>query len=620
MCGIAGIISPDPSKVSPEILQRMSVALTHRGPDGDGVWIHDAGDKHVGFAHRRLAILDLSPAAAQPMHFRERYTIVHNGEIYNHEELREELTRLGHVFRTTSDTEAILAAYAEWGAGCLPKLDGMFAFAIWDDEKKEIILARDRFGEKPLYYTWDDDSTFRFASEECALFAAGVKKEPDHASLLAYLGIGRPVLFCETWNGFFKGVHMLPPAAVCVYGKKEGKPHWTLGWYWDLDKSAITPMEPMEAIERFHDLLTRSIQSRLRSDVPIGTSLSGGIDSNSIVALCKHATGKYSHQSFSAVFPGFEKDESAAISASATCFANTAHYARPDATSLLANMDQVIRHQGLPPSSASVFAQYEVFRSVAETEVKVLLDGQGADEILAGYTRYMHWFLQELIAAGKFHAYSAEKKALAANRFLGPWGMANWLATWLPGVARDRIERRARNAIRYQPDLRPQYIDQHYQIGLVEKPLVLSLNDILYADTMQGPLQELLHYADRNAMAFGREVRLPFLDHELVQFIFSLPATLKVHDGFPKWILRKTMEKELPATITWPKGKTGFEPPQKKWMEDPAVQQRIQKAKQVLADHGILNDAALKRDIRPHSAYDPHGRDWRYWMAGEFLS
>ena len=618
MCGIAGILSPDPSKVTSEKLRLMADALAHRGPDGEGIWTNAAPNTHIGFAHRRLSILDLSNAAAQPLHFRERLTIIHNGEVYNYEELRDELKCFGHAFQSTGDTEVMVAAYAQWGKDCVKRFDGMFAFAIWDDREQELFIARDRFGEKPLVYHYDvqaDELTF--ASEEKALFTTGLPAATDHQVLLNYLGLGTPYIWGDTGRSFYKSVFQLPPASSLSWRPGKGRP--VIERYWDLDKFSVSPIDEPTAIERFRELLTRSVHRRLRSDVPLGTSLSGGIDSNSIAALCRKAGGHYTHRSFSALFPGFEKDESRLINDSATTFGLNMHFAHPDVEALLNHIEVMIRHQGLPPSSASSFAQYEVFRTVAGSDVKVLLDGQGADETLGGYARYTHWFLQELLASRKFSDWSREKKALAEHGFAGQWGLGNWLATFMPGMVSQRLEQRAKTGIRQQPDLRREYVDAYFEADLIHKPLVLSLNDVLYADTMEGPLQELLHYADRNSMAFGREVRLPFLDHELVEFIFTLPSALKMHKGYPKWILRKSMERELPAAITWPHGKTGFEPPQQEWMSDPHVQQSIQQSKKVLADHGILGDAALKRPVRPHAAYDADGRDWRYWMAGMFL-
>jgi asparagine synthase (glutamine-hydrolysing) len=620
MCGIAGIISPDPDRVSPGRLKAMGDALAHRGPDGEGRYLHQEGPFHAGFAHRRLAILDTSPAAAQPFAFGGRHTIVHNGELYNYQEIRQELQRLGVSFRSHGDTEVIVAAYAQWGAECLPRFDGMFAFAIWDERDRTLFIARDRFGEKPLYYHFDDrNGELVFASESGALAAAGVTFKPDLQMVFQYLTLGIPYIQGETDRSFHAGIRQLPPASYLIFETGKGKP-W-IQRYWDLDKSTSSNIDERSATERFTELLDLSVRRRLRSDVPLGTSLSGGLDSSSIIARCKKSTsGSQVHRSFSAIFPGFIRDESESILDIADAFGLNATLTEPTAEGLLEHLAAMVRHQEMPPSSASVFAQYTVYASVAATDVKVLLDGQGADETLGGYKKYSGWYLQELFASRQFSLLRKEKSLLKENGFLQSWGPLNRMAALMPAMAAQSLEQRARSKQRNHHDLQRSFVDLHYDASMIHKPVVNKLNDILYADAMEGGLQELLHYADRNSMAFGREVRLPFLSHELVEFIFSLPSSLKMRDGYTKWILRSALQDSLPDSITWRKGKTGFEPPQREWMGHPSVQASIHRSKQKLLDLGILNDHALKKKIQPHDAYAAGGMDWRYWMAGVFLN
>ena len=618
MCGIAGIISPDPDRVGPQRLQAMADALSHRGPDGEGLFRDTEGPMRLGFAHRRLAILDRSDAAAQPFNFDGRYTIIHNGELYNHLEIRESLEREGVSFRSHGDTEVIVAAYARWGSECLSSFDGMFAFAIWDRQEKSLFLARDRFGEKPLLYHFDEQNgELHFASEAKALGAAGVPLTPDHQMVFQYLTQGIPYLPGELSRTFHEGIAQLPPASFLRYDTRKGLP-W-IERYWDLDKLDRTAADEVEAQRHFRELLDRSIERRLRSDVPVGTSLSGGLDSSSILAGCKTLGGaSYAHHSFSAVFPGFARDESESIVGIARAFGIDPTLTEPTAEDLLQHIATVVRHQELPPSSASVFAQYAVFGSVSNTAVKVLLDGQGADETLGGYRKYAQYFLQECLSKQRFGLARKESLLLRQNGFLEHWGPLNLFAAWLPGLAAHRLEQRAVARQRHQQDINLKF-PGFQNPAPIHKPVVATLNDILYADTLQGGLQELLHYADRNSMAFGREVRLPFLSHELVEFAFSLPSTMKMRDGYSKWILRAAQEDRLPSAVTWRKGKIGFEPPQRQWMEHRAVQAAVQSAKEKLRELGILNDLALQRKVTAHDAYEANGMDWRYWMVGLLL-
>jgi asparagine synthase (glutamine-hydrolysing) len=619
MCGIAGIISPDHSKVEPGRLKAMGDSLAHRGPDGEGLFVDHQERFSIGFAHRRLAIVDTSANASQPLTYGDRYTIVHNGEVYNFPELREELKLFGHQFRSSGDTEVIAAAYAQWQEECLTHFDGMFAFGIWDKEKRILFLARDRFGEKPLHYHYDpENGDFCFASEVKALRSIGIRTPPDMQMIFQYLSLGIPYIPGETDRTFFQDIYSLPPASFLKFEPGMGKPY--IQRYWDLDKMSITEMDNRSSRFRFQELLQNSVMRRLRSDVPLGSSLSGGLDSSSIIALCRQeAAGAYAHRSFSAVFPGFSGDESIPIREMGKAFHLQQMFTEPDEKGLNDHIDKLVRQLEMPPSSASVFAQSSVFEIASGTEVKVLLDGQGADEILGGYKKYASWYLQELFAARRYGSFKKEMKALRENGFLEAWGMKNILAALMPGLAGVQLEKRARRRQLHHPGLSASFIDSCYDPSSVNKPTITSLNDILYADTMMGGLQELLHYADRNSMAFGLEVRLPFLSHELVEFIFSLPSSMKMRDGFTKWVLRDTVKDLLPPTITWRKGKTGFEPPQQNWMTSSSVQASIYNAKKKLHDLGIINDKAVQDIIHPHSAYAADGQDWRYWMAGCFL-
>jgi asparagine synthase (glutamine-hydrolysing) len=606
MCGITGIITTGQDGVSFVRLQKMTGSLAHRGPNGEGLWLQGA----VGLGHRRLAIIDTSGAAAQPMHHADRYTIVHNGEIYNYLELRQTLQQKGYRFASQSDTEVILAAFDHWGPGCLQHFDGMFAFAIWDEKEQSLFAARDRFGEKPFYYCLHQKQLL-FASEMKALWAGGMPRQYSPSLLLNYLALGLVQHPVDQSQTFFENILSLPPAHSLHYRPGDAQP--TVNRYWQLAKGqAVQFPSPDAAAEQLLALLQQSVQRRLRSDVAVGTSLSGGIDSGTIAALANRSTAGL--KSFSAVFPGFEKDESAAIAQTAGHLHIPNHTTQPDAEGLVAHFDKLCHHQEQPFGSASIFAQYQVFALAAQQQVTVLLDGQGADETLAGYHRYLHWHLQQLWRHDK-KAFAADKKALLQNGVPLRWGLANLLAALFPQKAASRLAQRARQQVLGLPGIDPGFLQRAYDAASITKPVAAGLNDMLYHDTVQMGLEELLRYADRNSMAHGREVRLPFLSHELVTFVFSLPAAYKIHDGFTKWVLRKAVEGLLPPAIVWQTNKTGFEPPQRLWMQHEGLQQLVYGARKQLVEAGILHSKVLTTSIQPRAAHEADNFDWRCLTA-----
>lgn len=605
MCGIAGVISKQPGAV--QQVQQMITCLSHRGPDGDGCWQSEDGLATLG--HRRLAIIDLSPAAAQPMHYRHRYTIVHNGEIYNYKELRQALQQQGYSFDNNSDTEVILAAYDRWGTECLQQFDGMFAFAIWDSETKTLFVARDRFGEKPLYYQYDRaNARLVFASELKALKKT-CNCSVNHTMLLNYLGNGISFV-ADAGATFYEDIFKVP-ARHYLYFDHHSNTLEITPWF-DIDISA-QDRDEAAAIAGFAALFNDAVKRRLRSDVEIGTSLSGGIDSASVVAAIHGMKGDgLVHQAFTVGFPGFEKDETTNAALVAKQFGLQHHVVTPSANDLVNELDRFLDAHDEPVSSSSVFAQYILYRLAAQHGVKVMLDGQGADEILAGYTRYYRWFL---LQQQRGHASALPDQMKALNYQLT---FKDKLAAWFPGWAAIRLEARAvRN--QKQAMFNRAYVSENLDKHSVYKPIVRNLNDVLYFDVFRGPLEELLRNADRNAMAHGVEVRLPFLEAALVQFAFSLPASMKIREGNTKYVLRKAMEHKLPSSIVWNREKIGFEPPQQQWMSSPQLQERIRAARSVLVQHRVLHPSVIDQPVMAHGAHDADNYDWRFLCAAHWL-
>ncbi|MFT3846365.1 MAG: asparagine synthase (glutamine-hydrolyzing) [Lacibacter sp.] len=608
MCGIAGIISNNSNHISTERLKAMATALAHRGPDAEGLWINES--RTAGFAHRRLSIIDLSDAAAQPMHYLQRYCITYNGELYNYIELKDELKKKGYAFSTNSDTEVILAAYDFWKEDCLLLFDGMFAFAIWDQQQQNLFAARDRFGEKPFYYFFDGEQ-FLFASEMKALWAAGIKKEINQTMLLNYLGLGWVKNPVDVSTTFYSNIVALPQAHFLKLGLNSNENSITQ--YWDLDKETQISITDAEAVEQFQQLFNTSVKRRLRSDVEVGTSLSGGLDSSSIVAtICQLKTTNYKLQTFTASFPGFEKDESAYAKQVADQFHLQQHLVTPSAEDFADELEKLFYHQEEPFQSSSTYAQFKIYELAKQHGIKVILDGQGADEILAGYHKYIHWFLQE----GKA---SRELEAFKKNNIDVEWNWKNVLAAKLPELAAVQLESKARKELHSNIFINKEFLKAQFDKKTIYKPVVRKLNDLLYFNTMQFGLEELLRNADRNSMAHGVEVRLPFLNHELVQFVFSLSSHFKMRNGFTKYILRESMKNSLPSSIVYRTDKIGYEPPQQQWMQTEAFGTLVHESRSKLVKEKLLNKEILQQPVIAKAAHDAKNDDWRTVCAAQLL-
>jgi asparagine synthase (glutamine-hydrolysing) len=620
MCGIAGIIATDKNEVDLQRLKQMTDIIAHRGPDGDGHWI--SGNTNVGLGHRRLSIIDLRHEADQPMHFLERYHLVFNGEIYNYLELKQTLVKQGYLFTTASDTEVLLALYDRDKENCLQLLDGMFSFVIYDEKENEIFAARDRFGEKPFFYHHVAGKHFIFGSEMKCIWEAGVEKKVNNRMLYNYLtnnSLDNPNNLSET---FYENCTRLPhghylkiSVGDCALSVKQ---------YYDIEWRNINHSITIEqAKEKFHELLYTSVQRRLRSDVTVGSSLSGGLDSSLIVAVIdslKAGTGQR-QDTFSAIFPGFKKDERKYIDHVIAATNVNPHFVIPGDDGLILSLNKLSWHQEEPFGSASIYVQYCVMQLAKENNVTVLLDGQGADEVLAGYHAYYPEYFKELKGKNR-KLYKQELKAYA-DKYADSEINKNHNSSFvnrikytagnrLPGVRKWYHQIKDPSATM----LTPEFIDA-YKINYEPQHQFSSLNERLYHSSFKQGLQELLRYADRNSMAHSLEVRLPFLYHELVEFLFSLPAHMKINDGWTKWIMRFSFESELPAKICWRKDKIGYEPPQKTWMESEQVQENIQRAKQKLKELDILSRHSDNK--LTEATKNIENTNWRLWMAGELF-
>ena len=612
MCGIAGILQNNNATVSEQHLKQMTDIIAHRGPDGEGQWTNSA--KKIGLGHRRLSIIDLSDNAKQPMHYAEgRYTLTFNGEIYNYIEIKEFLVKKGYQFRSDSDTEVLLALYDLKKEKCLEDLDGMFAFALWDEKNKTLFCARDRFGEKPFYYHYIPGKKIVFASEMKAIWAAGVPKEINHKMMVNFFSntsaLSNPANKSET---FYDQVSKLEAAHYIILDENL---NLIKKRYWDIDlKIENKTISEEEAIKKFKDLFELSTKLRLRSDVPIGSSLSGGLDSSTIVCLIDkiNTDSKIVQKTFSARFKDFAKDEGKFMEMVISKTKVQPHYTWPDENTLINDFDKMFYHQEEPFGTASIFAQWSVMKLAKENNVTVLMDGQGADEILAGYPYYLRSYLHDLFKTNT----TLYRKELGAYQnmhdpsFMGNSGSSP-LMQQVKNIVRP-IYKAISSTKKAIPDLNfldASYLSQFNSNDYYDTAFDGNLKGQLYRSACTTGLEDLLRFADRNSMAHSREVRLPFLSHKLVEFVFSLPSHYKINEGWTKYILRRSFEDILPKEIAWRTDKIGYEPPQQKWMQNPAIVAWVNDAKQTLESTHILNK---KRD----SSKDDN---WKILIANKML-
>jgi asparagine synthase (glutamine-hydrolysing) len=567
MCGIIGIISRNKNENIEVLVKNMSDSIVHRGPDGFGYWTTEC--ERVSLGHRRLSILDLSVQGKQPMHYLDRYTITFNGEIYNYIELRDILEKKGYKFKSSTDTEVLLALYDLKKEECLNDLDGMFAFAIWDNVKETLFCARDRFGEKPFYY-YNEEQEFVFASEIKALWVRGISKISNEKLVFNYLffnNLHNPSDLSET---FYSNIYQIKPSHYLIIGK-DGRIIANKK-YWDINISEIDYNISIEnASIKFRDLLYNSVKNRLRSDVPVGSSLSGGLDSSSIVSII-NSINSTNQKTFSAKFPGSLKDESYFINLVRDRIESKNFDCFPSKIDFIENFDKIVQFHDEPFISASVYAQYEVMRLAKENKTKVILDGQGADEILCGYPGLVDSYFFEIRKTSEYSKIMREFKETQISNVINNYKrrIVNYRLKSLFG--NDNINTLLLKKFQLlnvgNSLINSDYFHEMKVHKFKNKYIFDTLNEALYYSTMCGDLQDLLRFADRNSMANSIEVRLPFLDHNLVNFVFQLPPSMKVKFGFTKYIFRESMKTLLPNEVTWRKDKIGYEPPQNDWIKN----------------------------------------------------
>jgi len=578
MCGIAGCVVSSPGVVRREWLSSMAASLAHRGPDDSGFLQWSSGSPsagrspdlppgQVGMVHQRLAILDLSEHGWQPMrsHDGARH-MVYNGEIYNYVELRDELVRAGHQFRSSGDSEVLLAALTEWGPAALNRLVGMFALAVLDTERRTLLLARDPFGIKPLYYaTWPGGMAF--ASEIKALLEL-----PDvsrRASLRAVHDYLRGGALAGNDDTFFADVHQLAPGHFVTIAL-DAPERFTAHRFWSPPVERDLDLSFAEAAEQLRELFVDSVRLHLRSDVPIGTALSGGIDSSAVVAAVRAVGGAdVDIRTFSYIAddPALTEEHWVDLQAGAASAKSTK--VCPPVGDLVRDLDRLIRVQDEPFGSTSIYAQYRVFGLAAEAGVKVMLDGQGADEMLAGYQPYVPARVASLLRSGRPGA--ALRLARAASRNPGSAGAATISGKGAMSLLPAAAAKLARE--RFGTDNgADRWIAAEWFAARNISPTMPradnSLSAALLRDFGRDSLPGLLRYEDRNSMAFSIESRVPFLTTQLAEFVFRLPESHLIdRDGTSKSVFRAAMRGLVPDSILGRKDKIGFATPERQWMQ-----------------------------------------------------
>jgi asparagine synthase (glutamine-hydrolysing) len=589
MCGLCGIVAlgrpPDTETVA-----QMAEALDHRGPDGSGAFSDDG----VAFGFRRLAIIDLSEAGNQPFASNDgALQLLHNGEVYNYRELRGELETRGHRFRSQTDTEVILRAYEEWAERCVEHFNGMWAIALWDGRRRRLFCSRDRFGVKPFYYRLRDGK-FEFASELKAFRAAG-SLEPHLPAVRDYVEQGYVDHTDET---FFAGIRKLPPAHSLVVDENGLR----LERYWTLEPGDAPGDDAAEAVR---ELFLDAVRLRLRSDVPVGTCLSGGIDSSAIVCVVDHLLHTEventrpvgdRQRTFTAFFEQRGFDERPYAEAVVERTRSQPHWVTFGSDELVDALPSIVRAQDEPFGSTSIVAQWFVLRAAKQAGLKVMLDGQGADETLAGYHGYFGPFFADLLRGGHLRELGAELRAYRTVHGAGVGRTAVALARpFLP----ERVRWAARGRVKggaalVHPDLPASAMEAtNGHGGYLRRQMHLIL-------TRRG-LPELLHYEDRNSMAHSLEARVPFLDVRLVELLFSLGASELIDRGRTKAVLRRALGDLLPPVVRDRVDKLGFVTPESTWLRDGLGDLAADVfASQAFRERGFVNAAAARRRLEQH--------------------
>ncbi|MBC7645099.1 MAG: asparagine synthase (glutamine-hydrolyzing), partial [Thermoleophilia bacterium] len=576
MCGIAGIVDFE-RRADPACVERMIGVLEHRGPDGQGVW----ADNGVALGHRRLSIIDLTEGGHQPMVLdNDRYVITFNGEIYNYVELREELRREGYEFHSSSDTEVLLVAYSHWGEDCLHKLNGMFAFAIWDNMRRVLFCARDRLGVKPFVYSYNG-RRFGFASETKALLAAGmVKAELRPDAVYEYLARG----YTSNGRSFYAGVEVLEPGCSMTL---DSAGRLNVRTWWEPDRSVDESIKTREEwAERIAELVDDAVRLRLRSDVPVGAHLSGGLDSSAVVAAAARHGGAEIHTFTGAFLDDDASDERAYSRAVNAKYDLTAHEIEITVDDLPRSFARILWHMDEPIAGEGVFPQLMVCDLAAQHGFTVVLGGQGGDELFGGYLRHRALHYKRVLSNGSPVERGSAFLELT-KRAAGEWRRVVRSST---RVSDDQLAPSFLASI--DPDLRAEVRRSRLSFA--------SARDLMWHD-LRTYLPALLHVEDRTSMAASIESRTPLLDWRLVELSLRIPEKFLFAPGEPKPLLKQAVGPWLPDVVTQRRDKKGFPTPLGEWKRQPELRSLVE----ALTTPGSATAADLSWSV---SGERSHGR------------
>lgn len=592
MCGITGIFSLD-GNIDPLKLQKMTAIVKHRGPDDEGFYLFNDkseinchGDdsvkeikhkypKHISdikdfnailaFGHRRLSIIDISPAGHQPMKI-DQFVLVFNGEIYNYLEIRDNLIEQGVNFQTDSDTEVLIKAYSFWGEDCVTYFDGMWSFAIWDTSNKKLFCSRDRFGEKPFYYYFND-GVFVFSSEIKQILEYGVPFSVNEKILHRFLKFSLVNVDKET---FFENINVLPHAHNLTLSTNENKISVNIQRYYSLEKKNKYKASFQENTKILGEKLEESIKRRLRSDVEVGSCLSGGLDSSSIVTLVsKQLINKnldtQDFKTFTSVYKDFPLFDESYFSDKITFESKTTNYKiNPTPKDLIEEIDKIIFHQEEPFANFSIFASWSVMKLAKSMNTKVLLDGQGGDETFLGYSRHFTYYLMGNILKFNWKSFFHNSKALAKNNSFNYLRLLKETFYFnFSFIRKSRMKTKSKKYLnnyfrnKFRKDTK--IIDEINGIKTFKNRPKLDFEYLIIS---------LLRYEDKNAMAHSIETRLPFLNHELVEYCYSIEPKQRLNNGWSKSILREYMKDKMNMEVTERKRKLGFSTPDSSWYYD----------------------------------------------------
>jgi asparagine synthase (glutamine-hydrolysing) len=575
MCGIAGLIYKNSTTVLEESLKKMTDKMSHRGPDAEGFFVH----QNLGLGHRRLSIIDISESANQPFFLEDKHILVFNGAIYNYIEIREELKQNGYFFKTTSDTEVLLNSYDFWGEDCVSKFNGMWSFAIYDKKANKLFCSRDRFGVKPFYYYTDKDK-FIFASEIKPILEIEKAENINLQVLLQYLIIN---ISDQTNETFFENILKLPGSHNLVYDLNTHE--FNIYKYYDIKfKEEINKLNLQESIDIFEKEFEKSVKIRLRSDVKVGSALSGGTDSSYMVSIAsKFLSESNQTERFTAVTVGSidEKADESGMASLTTQVLNINHdIIMPTEDEFKDTFEEVIFKHEEPFGGIAIYMQKFLMKETNSLGIKVLIDGQGADEILLGYNRYTAAYLRnhDIVSNIKFLSNVKSHYNISVLQGLKIYYyFSNFFIRKLWLRKRGQIlKKKYFNTIDFSSTKR---LTESYK-----KIFELQKNEIFWCQ-----LPELLKWEDKNSMSYSVETRLPYLDYNFVETCLSINNHYKIRKGWSKYLLRKNMEKYLPDQITYNRRKIGFDAPVNQWWP------RSEKILEIINDSKIIQEISKKK-------------------------